>query len=187
MNFKTRITIANSLITVIAVAIISYVAIKTITFTLETIKFISIVTIFIVIIALTIQYLASLKPFSIIREFEKRLKNNTMDERFTMTTFYTAVSFPFYFMSVSAAQWYFSSVIYFILLYGFTQAGLITALKTVFAIISGATIANIFQYFVYQRLTEPLVMTIQQHLKDAEINIKKESVFLQRSFSVLPC
>ncbi|MCL4468904.1 MAG: hypothetical protein M1591_08230, partial [Deltaproteobacteria bacterium] len=184
MNFKTRITIANSLITVIAVAIIYYVAIKTITFTMETIKFISIVTIFIVIIALTIQYLASLKPFTIINEFEKRLKNNTMDERFTMTTFYTAVSFPLYFMSVSAAQWYFSSVIYFILLYGFTQAGLITALKTVFAIISGATIANILQYFVYQRLTEPLVMTIQQHLKDAEINIKKRiGVFTKIFFS----
>ena len=184
MNFKTRITIANSLITVIAVAIIYYVAIKTITFTLETIKFISIVTIFIVIIALTIQYLASLKPFSIILDFEKRSKNNTLDERFTRTAFYTAVSFPFYFMGVSAVQWYFSSIIYFILLYGFTKAGFITALRTVFAIISGATIANIFQYFVYQRLTEPLVMTIQQHLKDAEITVKKRvGIFTKIFFS----
>ncbi len=173
MTFKTRITIANSLITVIAVAIIYYIAIKTITFTMETIKFISIVTVFVVIIALTIQYVASLKPFSIINEFEERLKNNTLNERFTKTAFYTALFFPLYFMSVSAVQWYFSSIIYFILLYAFSQAGLIIALKTTFAIVSGATIANIFQYFVYQRQTEPLIIRIQEHLEGAEINIKK--------------
>jgi methyl-accepting chemotaxis protein len=184
MTFKTRITIANSLITIIAVAIIYYIAIKTITFTMETIKFISIVTIFIVILALTIQYLASLKPFSIIHEFEERLKNNTLDERFTKTAFYTALFFPFYFMSVSAAQWYFASIIYFILLYAFSQAGLIIALKTTFAIVSGATIANIFQYFVYQRQTEPLIIRIQEHLEGAEITIKKRiGIFTKIFFS----
>ncbi len=182
MNFKTRITVANSLITVIAVAIIYYVAIKTITFTAETIKFISIVTVFIVIIALTIQYLASLRPFSTLLEFDKRLHDNTLDERFTKTAFYTAMFFPLYFMSVSAGQWYFASVIYFILLYAFSRAGLAIALKTTFAIVSGATIANIFQYFVYQRLTEPLIVRIQEHLKDTQIHLKKRAGIFTKIF-----
>ncbi len=173
MKFKTQITIANSLITVIAVAIIYYVVIKTITFTMDIIKFISIVTVFIVLVALIIQYLASVKPYSIINEFEERSKKNSLDERFTKTAFYTAIYFPLYFMSVSAIQYYLASIIYFILLYGFTHAGFIAAVRTAFAIVSGATIANIFQYFVYQRLTEPMTIRIQEHLKDTDINLKK--------------
>ena len=157
---------------------------------METIKFISIVTVIIVFIALTIQYLASLKPFSVILEFEQRNKDNTVDERFAKTAFYTAMFFPLYFMSVSAAQWYFSSVIYFILLYAFSRAGLAVALKTTFAIISGATIANIFQYFVYQRLTEPLIIRIQEHLKNSEIHLKKRigiftKIFLSSSLLII--
>jgi methyl-accepting chemotaxis protein len=129
--------------------------------------------VFIVLIALIIQYLASVKPFSIINEFDERSKKNSLDERFTKTAFYTAIYFPFYFMVVSAIQYYFASIIYFILLYAFSHAGFIAAVRTAFAIASGATIANIFQYFIYQRLTEPLTLRIQEHLKDIDIHLKK--------------
>ncbi|MGC9026881.1 MAG: methyl-accepting chemotaxis protein [bacterium] len=182
MKFKTKITIANSLITVIAVAIIYYIAINTIDFTPDIIKFISIVTVFIVIAALVIQYIGSKKPFSIIGEFENRQKNNTIDSKFSKTAFYTAVYFPIYFTTLSAAQWYFASVIYFILLYAFSNAGLITALKTMFAIVSGATVANIFQYFIYQRLTEPITGKIQEYLKEEDINIKRRMGIFTKMF-----
>ena len=173
MKFKQQITIANSLITIIAVAIIYYIAIKTIVFTPETLKFISITTIFVVLIALIIQYFGSIRPFSIMKEFEERVQNNNIDNKLSKTAFYTAIYFPLYFTTLSAVQWYFASIVYFILLYAFSHAGLAVALKTMFAIISGATVANIFQYFVYQRLTEPYIIKTQEYLKEEEINIKK--------------
>lgn len=173
MKFKPKITLANSVITVIAVIIIYYIAIKTISFTPQIIKFISIITIFVVIIALVVQYIGSKNPFTIISEFEKRDKNNTIDSKFAKTAFYTAIYFPIYFTTLSAVQWYIASVIYFIILYAFSNAGLQTALKTMFAIVSGATVANIFQYFVYQRLTEPITARIHEYLKEDDVHIKR--------------
>ncbi|MCL5276371.1 MAG: methyl-accepting chemotaxis protein [Deltaproteobacteria bacterium] len=182
MKFKTKITIANVIITLIAVAAIYYVTVKTISFTMDVIKFVSIVAGIIVVIALSIQYLASIRPFSIIEEFSARVRNNKTDDRFTRLTFYTVLYFPLYFMAVSAAQWYVASIVFFILLYGFEHTGLTIALRTAFAIISGATIANIFQYFVYQRLTEPRMREVQRYLKGTEVYVKKRIGIVAKIF-----
>ncbi len=174
MKFKTKITLANSLITLIAVATIYFVSVNTINFTLEQLKITLIFVAIIVPIALTIQYLASVKPFSIIEEYYDRAHKNTINAKFTKIAFYTAIYFPLSFMTVSAVQWYTASVIFFILLYAFAHAGATTALRVTFAIVSGATIANIFQYFVYQRLTEPVMRDIQKHIKEPDLKIRKK-------------
>ncbi len=182
MKFKTKITIANVIITLIAVAAIYYVTVKTISFTMDVIRFVSIVAGIIVVIALGIQYIASIRPFSIIEEYDRRANGGGADDKFTRLAFYTVLNFPFYFMAVSAAQWYVASIIFFILLYGFEHTGLTIALRTAFAIISGATIANIFQYFVYQRLTEPRMREIQQHMKDTELYVRKRIGIVAKVF-----
>ncbi len=182
MKFKTRITIANIIITIIAAAIIYYIVLKTINFTPEVLKFISITTVIIVIIALIIQYLGSIKPFSIIADFEKRVSTNKTDDNITKLAFYTAIYFPIYFMTLSAVQWYLASATIFILLYAFEHTQLTTASRVLFAIVSGATIANIFQYFVYQRITDPVVRRIQEHLKDTDIRLNKRIGIVAKVF-----
>ncbi len=182
MKFKTKIITANVTITVIAAATIYYIAINTINFTSEAIGFITIAAAIAAIIAMMIQYLLTLKPFAIINEFDERLSRHELDDKFTRTAFYTALYFPFYFMTISAVQWYLASVIFFILIYTFAHAGLAASIGATFAIVSGATIANILQYFIYQKLTEPVILRIQKHLKDMEVNVRKRLGIFFKTF-----
>lgn len=190
MKFKTKITIANIIITVIAAASIYYIALKTLSFTAETIHFITIAAFIAAIIAMTIQYLLTLRPFGTISAFYDRLEQHSLDDRFTMRAFYTALYFPFFFTAVSAIQWYLASFVFFILLYAYAHASMSSSLGATFAIASGATIAIILEYFVYQRMTEPVIRLIQKNLREVDIHVRKRlgiftKVFVSVSLLVL--
>ncbi len=172
MRFKTKILIANTIITLIATSAIYYVARNTISYTREQLKIITMAAAIIVPIAITIQFILSIKPFSIIQEFEDRFRDNKLNESFVKFAFKTALYFPLLFMTLSAVQWYTASVIFFIIGYVFAHASLSISARMVFAIVNGATIANIFQYFVYHRISRPLLRKIQTQLRNTNLAIK---------------
>ncbi len=173
MRFKTQITLTDTAITVMAAAIIYYVAVSTITFTAKTVEFITIGAVVILILAQIIQYVANMRPFAVMDEFEKGLGSGTVDEDLAKRAFYTVIYFPVYFMTISAVLWYFAAAAFFILLYAFSHAGMDTSIDTALAIICGATAAIILEYFAFLRLTEPFMNRIQRYLKDVPLRVKR--------------